>query len=215
MHSSLKTKHIMNATSLVRLSAIALVLVTAAVGCKKKPERITKIPGLGQPAVIGDAKSAPLDGGNALAESTVPKPGDLEGKLPLDGGLAGWVRAAEQPFAADTVYFDFDKAVVKPSEITKVERVATAMKSYPGKALRIEGHCDERGTEEYNRALGEKRALAVREQLVTASMESRLVDTISFGEDRPAQPGHDQGAWSKNRRAEFILLEPPASASLR
>jgi peptidoglycan-associated lipoprotein len=212
MHSSLKTKHIMNATSLVRLSAIALVLVTAAVGCKKKPERITKIPGLGQPAVIGDAKSAPLDGGTAITESTAPKAGDV---VPLTADLTGWVPAAEQPFRADTVYFDFDKAVVKPGEITKVERVATAMKGYPGKALRIEGHCDERGTEEYNRALGEKRALAVREQLVTASMESRLVDTISFGEDRPAQPGHDQGAWSKNRRAEFILLEPPASASLR
>ena len=200
----------MNATSLVRLSAIALVLVTAAVGCKKRPERITKIPGLGGPATvgIGDARTGPLDA--APLATTDPNQG-----IPLDGSLAGWIPAAEQPFRGDTVYFDFDKSVIRASEIAKIERVAEAMKGYAGKALRIEGHCDERGTEEYNRSLGEKRALAVREKLVTSGIESRRADTISYGEDRPAEVGHDQAAWTRNRRAEFILLEPPASASLR
>jgi peptidoglycan-associated lipoprotein len=125
------------------------------------------------------------------------------------------VPSAEQPFRGDTVYFDFDKAVIKASEVAKIERVAEAMKGYAGKGLRIEGHCDERGTEEYNRSLGEKRALAVREKLVTTGIESRRADTISYGEDRPTEVGHDQVAWTKNRRAEFILIEPPSSASLR
>jgi peptidoglycan-associated lipoprotein len=76
--------------------------------------------------------------------------------------------------------------------------------------LRIEGHCDERGTEEYNRALGERRALAAREYLVLQKgLDASLVDTISYGEDRPADTGHNEAAWSKNRRDEFILLKPP------
>ena len=203
----------MNATSLVRLSAIALVLVTAAVGCKKKPERVTKIPNLGGPAVVGNTgPTGPIDPG--LSATTTP-PVDPNGQFPLTGDTTGWVPSAEQPFRGDTVYFDFDKAVIKASEVAKIERVAGAMKGYAGKALRIEGHCDERGTEEYNRSLGEKRALAVREKLVTTGIESRRADTISYGEDRPAEVGHDQGAWTKNRRAEFILIEPPSSASLR
>jgi len=69
------------------------------------------------------------------------------------------------------------------------------MKGRAGKALRIEGHCDERGTEEYNRSLGERRALAVRESLIHAGMDANLIDTISYGEDRPADPGHDKDAW--------------------
>jgi peptidoglycan-associated lipoprotein len=202
----------MNATSLVRLSVIALVLATAAVGCKKRPDRITKIPGLSVGS-IADSRTGPLDVGPgvndpnaAIAENT---------SIPLTGDLTGWVPAAEQPFRGDTVYFDFDKAVIKASEIAKIEKVVAGMKNYPGKALRIEGHCDERGTEEYNRALGEKRALAVREKLVTTGIESRRADTISYGEDRPAEVGHEAAAWSRNRRAEFILLEPPTSASLQ
>ena len=204
----------MKATSLVRLSAVVLVVVVAATGCKKRPDRVTKIPGLG-PTTIGDAKTGPIDPGGIAKD---PNPVDSNSNpsgIALSGDTSLWTPAAEQPFRGDTIYFDFDKAVIKPSEVAKIERVSAAMKSYPGKGLRIEGHCDERGTEEYNRALGEKRALSVREKSVTSGMESRLVDTISYGEDRPANPAHDSAAWSKNRRAEFILIEPPRAASLK
>ncbi len=117
-------------------------------------------------------------------------------------------------FEAQTVYFDFDKSTIKASERPKVEEVARRMKSeFPGKGLRIEGHCDERGTEEYNRALGERRALAVREMLISLGLSADVVETISFGEDRPAVPGHNEAAWSKNRRGVFIHLTPPSSAA--
>ncbi|MFM8357398.1 MAG: OmpA family protein, partial [Verrucomicrobiota bacterium] len=72
----------------------------------------------------------------------------------------------------------------------------------------LEGHCDERGTDGYNLALGERRALSVREELLNLGVESDRLQTITFGESRPADPGHDESAWSKNRRAEFILLNP-------
>ena len=109
------------------------------------------------------------------------------------------------------VHFDFDKAVVKASDIPHVEAVATQLKSMAGKAVRIEGHCDERGTEEYNRSLGERRALAVREKLISLGVAADMIDTISFGEDRPAESGHNEAAWSKNRRGVFILLTPPGA----
>ena len=122
------------------------------------------------------------------------------------GDTSKWTPASEQPFASETVYFDFDKSNVKPSEIAKITRVANAMKNYPGKGVRIEGHCDERGTEEYNRALGERRALAIREHLVRMGVDARQTDTISYGEDRPKDPGHNDAAYAKNRRGEFILM---------
>src|SRR5205085_11773243 len=114
-----------------------------------------------------------------------------------------------QPFKSGTVYFEFDKATIKPGETSKLDSIASRMKNYRGKALRIEGHADERGTEEYNRSLGSRRAHAVREYLVRAGLDLQMVDVISFGEDRPAVPGHNEAAYSKNRRAEFVLLDPP------
>jgi peptidoglycan-associated lipoprotein len=83
------------------------------------------------------------------------------------------------------------------------------LKGHPGQALRIEGNCDERGTEEYNRSLGERRALAVREELIRLGIDPTRADTISYGKDRPADPGHDESAWKKNRRDDFIVLSPP------
>ena len=111
-------------------------------------------------------------------------------------------------FKSETVYFDFDRSVVKASEKGKVETVANYFKDHPTEKLQIEGHCDERGTEEYNRALGERRALAVREYLVNLGVAADRIFTLSWGEDKPADPGHDEAAWSKNRRGEFILLKP-------
>jgi peptidoglycan-associated lipoprotein len=107
-----------------------------------------------------------------------------------------------------TVYFDFDSSALKSREKTKVEAVVEYLKSNPTKLVRVEGNCDERGTEEYNRALGERRALAVREEIVRMGIESSRVVTLSNGKDQPAETGHDDAAWAKNRRDEFIVLIP-------
>ena len=89
--------------------------------------------------------------------------------------------------------------------------VADYLKANSAKAVRVEGNCDERGTEEYNRSLGERRALAVREELIRLGIDPTRVDTISYGKDRPADPGHDEAAWSKNRRDDFIVLTKPGT----
>jgi peptidoglycan-associated lipoprotein len=111
-------------------------------------------------------------------------------------------------FAGETVYFDFDRAAVRPGEASKVETVAAQLKEKSENKLLIDGHCDERGTEEYNRALGERRALSLREYLVNLGVSPDRIRTRSWGEDRPADPAHDEAAWTKNRRGEFILLLP-------
>jgi len=103
------------------------------------------------------------------------------------------------------VLFDFDSARIRPSEDSKLEAVAAYLKANPGKLV-IEGHCDERGTAEYNRALGERRALAARDALVKLGVDAGRMSTISYGKDRPADPGHDETAWAKNRRCEFVVV---------
>ena len=105
------------------------------------------------------------------------------------------------------VYFEYDSARVKPSEVSKLEVVANWMKSKSSAKLVVEGHCDERGTAEYNRALGERRAGAVREELARMGVEADRITTVSYGKDRPADPGHDEAARAKNRRCEFAVVK--------
>ena len=110
----------------------------------------------------------------------------------------------KEKLAAYTVHFKYDSAVVEDSEQANVASVGQALSADPNAKLLIEGHCDERGTEEYNRSLGERRALALREALAKDGVDPARVRTISYGKDKPVDPGHDESAWTKNRRGEFI-----------
>jgi peptidoglycan-associated lipoprotein len=132
-------------------------------------------------------------------------PGGTEGSvLPDNKGLEGYT-PDRTAFQAYTVYFEFDLATVRGGELTKLDSVAKALTEMGNAKVQIEGHCDERGTEEYNRSLGERRALAIRELLVQKGVQADRVFTISYGEDKPAVAAHTDAAWSKNRRGEFIL----------
>src|SRR5204863_3527763 len=114
--------------------------------------------------------------------------GTTSGGIPQGPGHQGWIEHPDV-FKSDTVYFDFDSSSVKPGEKSKVAAVADYLKSNSTDAVRVEGHCDERGTEEYNRSLGERRALALREELVTIGLDPNRVDTISYGKERSADSG--------------------------
>jgi peptidoglycan-associated lipoprotein len=111
-------------------------------------------------------------------------------------------------FAANTIYFGFDSSIVRSAEVVKLDEIITILKGQAGTKLIVEGHCDERGTEEYNRALGERRANSVRDHLINAGVGQDRIRTLSYGEDKPKDFGHDEAAWAQNRRAEFILLRP-------
>jgi len=118
------------------------------------------------------------------------------------------MRTDPTAFASATVYFDFDSSVVKQTEMEKANSVAEQLKLQPANKLLIDGHCDERGTAEYNRSLGERRALALRDYLISLGIAADRIRTRSWGEDMPAALGSDESAWSLNRRGEFILLLP-------
>jgi peptidoglycan-associated lipoprotein len=115
-------------------------------------------------------------------------------------------------FRQDTVYFEFDKFNVKANELTKVQAVASYLQGQPSDSVLVEGHCDERGTPEYNRALGERRALSVRESLMSLGIAGDRIHTTSYGEDKPADSGQSESAYAKNRRGEFVLLKPKSGA---
>ncbi len=188
------------------LLVVALTLTVFATGCKHRPPGTTKLPDRGPGGTVGEPTP-----GQPITQPGGPGSGpgsDNPTGIPQGPGHVGWNENRDQ-FKADTVYFDFDSSVVKGSEQSKVAAVADYLKANSADAVKVEGHCDERGTEEYNRSLGDRRALALREDLVRLGIDPNRVDTISYGKDRPAEPGHDEAAWRKNRRGEFILLTPP------
>ena len=113
-----------------------------------------------------------------------------------------------EKLAAYTVHFKFDSAVVQDSEQASIASVAQSLASDQNAKLLIEGNCDERGTEEYNRSLGERRALALRESLAKDGVDANRVRTISYGKDKPVDPDHNEAAWAKNRRGDFVYCTP-------
>ena len=100
------------------------------------------------------------------------------------------------------IYFDFDSQNLRPSEAARVQEIASFMKSSSSEII-IAGFTDERGTAEYNRGLGDRRAGAVRESLIAEGAEANRIQTVSFGSEMPADDGHSESAWAKNRRAEI------------
>jgi peptidoglycan-associated lipoprotein len=108
-------------------------------------------------------------------------------------------------FESENIYFDFDKSELKPASRAVLEKKAGWLRANPQYKLKIEGHCDERGTVEYNLALGERRATSSMKYLSALGISADRMSTISYGEERPADPGKNEAAWAKNRRAEFKL----------
>jgi len=188
---------------------IALVAMLATTGCKKGFNGVTPMPGARNTATTTDPNSLntkPFDpnaGNPGFGTGPgVGGPGQIATSDQWDPNACDQDRGA---LADQTVHFAFDSAAVLSKEESKLIIVSEKLKSDPNAKLLIEGHCDERGTEEYNRSLGERRALALREALVHAGIDAGRIRTISYGKDKPADTGHDEAAWSKNRRGEFIL----------
>lgn len=212
------------------LTLTAALAIAFTPGCRRKAkEPITPIPGartgdasgrignpppgigggsdsvrpLSQAGTVGDGSDA--SGSGVSQRNISPNENIGLGSGPIDPSMFDSDRSQ---FAANVVYFDFDSAILKVSEKGKLSAVVSYLKANANVAVQIEGHCDERGTEEYNRSLGERRALAIREELALEGVDPNRVVTISYGEDRPAVAGSNESAWSKNRRGEFVLLRP-------
>ena len=115
------------------------------------------------------------------------------------------IAAARSRFIGDDTHFDFDSAAIRADAEDLLKLKAGWLKKNPGVSAIIEGHCDERGTNEYNLALGDRRAQGVRQYLVNLGIDGSRLTSISYGEERPVDPGKDEDAWAKNRRAHFTI----------
>jgi peptidoglycan-associated lipoprotein len=115
-------------------------------------------------------------------------------------------REAEAAFANQDIIFEFDKYDLEPRGREILAEKAYFMKKYPTVKVSIEGHCDERGTAEYNLALGERRANSAQQYLIHLGIAENRISTISYGKERPLDPGHGEASWSKNRRDHFVIV---------
>jgi len=195
----------MKTMKLIYPLALALMVTLAATGCKHSPGKTTTLPG-SKPGLVGDPSNPPtLPNGNPINPEGNP---NINGIPVSDPGLFEGMIEDRPALAAYTIHFAFDSSAIKSSEQSNLEAVATALKSDASAKLLIEGNTDERGTEEYNRALGERRALAAREALAKDGIDPSRIRTISFGKDKPVDPASNEAAWAKNRRADFVLLHP-------
>lgn len=173
------------------LLAVAAVVATAACGSKKAPE---------QPAPEPAPQPAPPPPQPAPMPAPAPQP-PAPGEDPA--AAAARVTAAVLSEVGNKVHFDFDKWDIRPEDRSILDLKAAILGANSGLRLRISGHADERGSDEYNLALGNRRAAAVKTYLVNKGLDAGRFDVVSFGEEQPIAPGHDEDSWFQNRRAEF------------
>ena len=131
----------------------------------------------------------------------------VDGDTPMDGvRFDSFPRVTGVDFSP--VYFAYDNYAIPPSEYGKIDSVVSYMRGNAGVVAIVEGHCDERGTTEYNMSLGEYRAQSVRSYMINAGIASDRLQTASFGKEQPAVSGSGEAAWAKNRRGEFKVYKP-------
>lgn len=177
----------MNRFSFVTTILLASLLTTS--GCARKTAVTVPVPAIETPQAEVPAGGEDSSGAEVQSEPVAaPSSATLS---TLDGR------------SLETVYFDYNAFTLSAEARQAIARNATRLKANPTVKITVEGHCDERGSDEYNLALGERRALAVKGYLVALGVSENHVTTVSYGEERPAVAGHDESAWAKNRRSEF------------
>ncbi|SDT98333.1 Outer membrane protein OmpA [Verrucomicrobium sp. GAS474] len=178
----------MKILSLSRLATLAIAATLVLGGCSNPSK---KHPGSGD---SGDLVDPNLPGGtDALSPNGIPageRPPNIDPNADVDYSV----------LSSETIYFDYDSTVVKGSERGKLQKIADYLKDNPGKRLMLAGHTDVRGTPEYNRGLGERRAQTVREYLAGLGVAPGSLFTISYGSEKPAVDAANEDAYSKNRR---------------
>ena len=158
----------------------------------------------GSLGLAGCAKKAPAELPPPPAPATTSEPAPEPVTGPVAGSQADFVA---QMNGQDTIYFDTDKYNVDSADAAALTTQAQWLMKYPAKKATIEGHADERGTREYNLALGERRATAAKNYLVSVGVDAARLSTVSYGKERPVALGSDEASWAKNRRAVTVTID--------
>jgi len=189
---------IRSVSSAVVLGVTLASLVVGACGAKKPPVARPLPPP--PPITTPPAPPPPPPAGPIRETPVVPAPAVVEDPMATrsidDLNRDSPMRAA---------FFDYDSAELSAEARAVLDTNAVTLKKYASWAITIEGHCDERGTAEYNLSLGERRAVAAQSYLVSLGMPAGRLRTVSYGKEFPFDPGHDEAAWAKNRRAHFVI----------
>jgi len=176
---------------------LPLVLAVGLAACESTPEETGSSTGVGVDEATLTGSEAPSTDVVIEEETTLAA---LDPSAPLPGSQEELVQKV-----GDRVFFEFDSAVLEPEGRQTLDRQAEWLRLFPEVSLVIEGHCDERGTREYNLALGERRANAVREYLISQGIAPSRLRTISYGKERPYALGHNDEAWALNRRSVSVI----------
>jgi peptidoglycan-associated lipoprotein len=186
--------------TLVLALVAVLIVILPACRTKKTPAPVaapTVVTETAPPPVVATPVEPPKD-------FVREEPKVTEEVLPSD--IDELNRLAQQRGYIQDAFFAFDESTLTPDAQTALTNSANWLKKNPKYNLLIEGHCDERGTEQYNLALGDRRANTAKDYLSTLGIDSGRIRTVSYGEERPFDPGHDEAAWAKNRRDHLVLI---------
>jgi peptidoglycan-associated lipoprotein len=178
---------------LVIISLAIILVFSFAVSCKKKPKSVPPPPPQAQEQPKVEKVEAPVIQEPTLSEEELFLQKSVD-QINLEKPLG-------------MIYFEYDKSVIRDDARSTLDANASWLKKFRSVKIRIEGHCDERGTEEYNIALGEKRAKSAQDYLLSLGVGSERMKIISYGKSQPINPGHDEGSWQMNRRAQFLVVE--------
>jgi peptidoglycan-associated lipoprotein len=180
---------------------LATALIVAAAACHKKTAPVVRPVPPAPPGIGGTSAGRPPAPPEPVAEPAVVPPEPVADDAIRSASLDDINRNSPlQP-----LFFELDSAEVSAQGQTTLNANAALLKKYPSWTITIEGHCDERGTAEYNLALGERRALAARAYLVSLGISADRLRTVSYGKEFPFDPGKDESAFAKNRRAHFVI----------
>jgi peptidoglycan-associated lipoprotein len=180
------------------LIAVAAMIMAAA--CHKKAPPVAR-PAPPPTTTATTAPSRPPTPPEPVTEPTVVPPEPVRDDAISSASLDDLNKSSP----LKPVYFELDSSDLSPVSQKALDENATLLKRYPTWAVTVEGHCDERGTAEYNLALGERRAIAARAYLVSIGISADRLRTVSYGKEFPFDPGHDEAAFAKNRRAHFVI----------
>ena len=196
----------MKRLSLLLLGGLAVMAVAACGG--KQPET-TPTPAGPNADSLAAAQKAHDDSMRAAQEEADRKAREeAERQRRIADSLAALGRSTDavKTLLATLIHFDFDKSIIRAGDAAILDQKVSILQANPGLRIRISGHCDERGSDEYNLALGNRRATAAKQYLVSHGIEAGRIETASYGEERPLDPGHNEEAWAKNRRDETEIL---------
>jgi len=193
----------------VVLMGVLLLSAGLLAGCPKRPEVVQAGPGaVGPGAATAPAAPVPVPSPRAgdvpVTRPAPPAETPVRPAAPIAPAVPG-AQPAPAAVPLQDIFFDFDKSNIRDDQKAALNQDVSWLKGNPTAKVTIEGHADERGTNEYNLALGERRAKATRDYLVAVGIEAARITTVSYGEERPFVLGHDESAWKWNRRAHFVI----------